>query len=32
MSGVARVGVGKRSLLWIITHRTLDFLRLRLWW
>ncbi len=32
MSGVARLGVGKRSLAWILTHRTLDFLRLRLWW
>jgi hypothetical protein len=32
MTGVARLTVGERSLLWILTHRTLDFLRLRLWW
>ncbi len=32
MTGVARLAVGERSLLWILTHRTLDFLRLRLWW
>jgi len=32
MSGVARLSVGRRSLLWILTHRTMDFLRLRIWW
>ena len=32
MSGVAKVDVEKRTLLWIITHRTVDFLRLFLWW
>jgi multidrug efflux pump subunit AcrA (membrane-fusion protein) len=32
MSGVARVDADRRSLLWIITHRTADFLRLKLWW
>jgi len=32
MSGVARIAAGKRSILWILTHRTIDFLRLRLWW
>ena len=32
MSGVARLGVGRRSLFWILTHGTVDFLRLRLWW
>ena len=30
MSGVARIDAGRRSLLWITTHRTVDFLRL--WW
>lgn len=30
MSGVARIDAGRRSLLWIVTHRTVDFLRL--WW
>jgi multidrug efflux pump subunit AcrA (membrane-fusion protein) len=32
MTGVARLRVGERSLLWIVAHRTVDFLRLRLWW
>jgi len=32
MSGVARIGIGSRTLLWLLTHRTVDFLRLRLWW
>jgi RND family efflux transporter MFP subunit len=32
MSGVAKVTVGKRNILWIFTHRTIDFLRLYLWW
>jgi RND family efflux transporter MFP subunit len=30
MSGVARIDAGRRSLLWIGTHRTVDFLRM--WW
>jgi RND family efflux transporter MFP subunit len=32
MTGVARLEVGPRRLLWVLTHRTADFLRLRLWW
>lgn len=32
MSGVAKIDVGKRSYLWIFTHRLVDFLRLLLWW
>ena len=32
MSGVAKVHVGRRNLLWIVTHRTVDFLRLYFWW
>lgn len=32
MTGVAKLNVGDRSPLWILTHRTADFLRLRLWW
>lgn len=32
MSGVAKVNVGDRNLLWILTHRTVDFLRLYFWW
>ncbi len=30
MSGIARIQAGRRSLLWICTHRTMDFLRM--WW
>jgi biotin carboxyl carrier protein len=32
MSGVAKVNVGKRNIMWIFTHRTVDFFRLLLWW
>jgi len=32
MSGVAKVNVGKRNILWILTHRTVDFFRILLWW
>ncbi len=32
MSGIAKVHAGRRNVLWIVTHRTIDFLRLRLWW
>ncbi len=32
MTGVAKISVGNRTLWWILTHRTVDFLRLKLWW
>jgi multidrug efflux pump subunit AcrA (membrane-fusion protein) len=32
MSGLAKIEVDRRSLFWILTHRTVDFLRLQLWW
>lgn len=32
MSGVAKLDVGWRNVLWILTHRTIDFLRMLLWW
>lgn len=32
MTGVSKVSVGSRNLLWIVAHRTVDFLRLNLWW
>jgi multidrug resistance efflux pump len=32
MSGLAKIDVDTRSLFWILTHRTVDFLRLWLWW
>ncbi len=32
MSGVAKISVEERNILWILTHRTIDFIRIRLWW
>lgn len=32
MTGVCKIEVEKRSLFWILTHRTVDFLRMKLWW
>ncbi|MDA1137289.1 MAG: efflux RND transporter periplasmic adaptor subunit [Planctomycetota bacterium] len=32
MTGVAKVNTEKRTLLWIFTHETVDYLRLLLWW
>lgn len=32
MSGVAKLEVGRRTMLWILAHRTIDFLRMQLWW
>lgn len=32
MQGVAKLEVGRRRLIWVLTHRTVDFLRLHLWW
>lgn len=32
MSGVAKINVGKRNILWVLTHRTIDFFRILLWW
>ncbi len=32
MSGVAKINAGKRNILWIFTHRTVDFLRIFFWW
>jgi multidrug resistance efflux pump/GAF domain-containing protein len=32
MSGVCKFKVDRRTLFWILTHRTVDFLRLKLWW
>jgi hypothetical protein len=32
MSGVCKLEAGQRTLIWIISHRTVDFLRLKLWW
>jgi multidrug resistance efflux pump len=32
MSGVAKFHVAKRPIIWVALHRTVDFLRLKLWW
>ncbi len=32
MSGITKIDVGKRNVLWILTHRTVDFFRMLLWW
>jgi hypothetical protein len=32
MTGLCKISVEKRTLLWIVSHRTVDFLRLKLWW
>lgn len=32
MSGICKLTVEPRTLWWILTHRTADFLRIKLWW
>lgn len=32
MSGVARIDVGRRKVIWIVSHRLIDFIRMQLWW
>ena len=32
MTGVCKIDAGRRSLLWLLTHRTVQYLRLQLWW
>jgi multidrug efflux pump subunit AcrA (membrane-fusion protein) len=31
MTGLCKISTEKRSLFWILTHRTVDFLRMKLW-
>ncbi len=31
MSGVAKINVGNRTFFWILSHRTIDFLRMFFW-
>jgi len=31
MTGLCKLSVEKRTLFWILTHRTVDFLRMKLW-
>lgn len=32
MSGVAKIDAGRHNIFWIFSHRTVDFLRMHLWW
>ena len=32
MTGISKLNAGDQTLLWIFTHRTMDFLQLHLWW
>lgn len=32
MTGLCKLSAGKHTLFWILTHRTVDFLRMKLWW
>jgi hypothetical protein len=32
MSGLCKIESERRSYLWMLTHRTVDFLRMKLWW
>jgi multidrug resistance efflux pump len=32
MTGLSKVVAERESLFWIVTHRTVDFLRMKLWW
>jgi multidrug resistance efflux pump len=32
MGGIAKIEAGWRMPLWIVTHRTIEWLRMRLWW
>ena len=32
MTGLCKVEAERQSLFWILTHRTVDFLRMKLWW
>ena len=31
MSGIGKITSGEKSLLWITTHKTVDYLRVRFW-
>jgi RND family efflux transporter MFP subunit len=32
MSGLCKINTQRRSYLWMLTHKTVDFLRMKLWW
>ena len=31
MSGIAKVDAGRKRILWLLTHRLVDFIRLKFW-
>ncbi|ETR69656.1 MAG: membrane-fusion protein-like protein [Candidatus Magnetoglobus multicellularis str. Araruama] len=32
MSGIGHIDIGQRQIIWIYTHRTLDYIYLHFWW
>ena len=32
MSGLCKLNAGRRTLIWVFSHRTVDFLRMWFWW
>lgn len=32
MEGTAKIDAGRERVIWIVTHRIVDFLRMKLWW
>jgi multidrug resistance efflux pump len=32
MSGVAKIDAGRRKIIWILTHRVIEFIRIYFWW
>jgi multidrug resistance efflux pump len=32
MSGISKISAGRRNVCWIVTHRTVEYLRLLFWW
>jgi multidrug resistance efflux pump len=32
MTGISKIETGKKTVFWIVSHRTIDFLRLKFWW
>ena len=32
MTGIAKIETGKRPIWWVLSHKTIEFIRLRFWW
>jgi hypothetical protein len=32
MTGLARIDAGDRNILWLLTRRAVDAVRMKLWW